>query len=624
MTRHPGHTDTPAARPVRPADRIIAWPKNRGLTRCEFRAIAATLPDATTRQSSPTSPHRGGIDPERKGNARIAPSQAARAAGDGGDGDRPRARRHRYCCLRRPSKRRLPGQQRSGQRHRPGAGRRRVGRRRRIAVAGGLRVPWATFEQKTAGVAADLRSRLQERAVGDAGQPGVAEHRPDQEAEAPSIDFAGADRTVPWVSWYEPNRPHRQPDADLRQPLQRRGQRWVPEGQDRVPGSKVPSLNINVDRKAENPAVVGGAAVAGQRPVPWVAWQENDGGPTDAAAQRQIFVSERRQAGAGGPAVHRLQARRGTPRSASSAGSRSVSTAWPRTASRPMQRAIPSLNIDPSRDGVEPDIAFTGPNDTVPWVVWYEKKPSHLGLDNNERCSPPRRSATPAPTAASTGGGRQRHRRADERARHARRHRRVRCLRESQRPRTRARSTRTPRVDAEDPRVAAGTLAPGGRRCRGSSGPRTSAAGRHGIFVSRLVGGDHFELVNGGQPMSNPLNDASQPDITFSGNTPYITWQETSRVAARLLRPLRRRRGQSVLQARHADRRSSTRRAAADLRAPISSSCTANPFNADGQACPAGAIGTPFFLFTEGTRGSQKLFAKAYAPGDIATGRRRP
>ncbi|MDQ6850699.1 MAG: hypothetical protein M3070_12210, partial [Actinomycetota bacterium] len=29
----------------------------------------------------------------------------------------------------------------------------------------------------------------------------------------------------------------------------------------------------------------------------------------------------------------------------------------------------PSLNIDPSRSGIEGDIAFTGPNDTVPWTV---------------------------------------------------------------------------------------------------------------------------------------------------------------------------------------------------------------------------------------------------------------
>jgi hypothetical protein len=39
----------------------------------------------------------------------------------------------------------------------------------------------------------------------------------------------------------------------------------------------------------------------------------------------------------------------------------------------------------------------------------------------------------------------------------------------------------------------------------------------------------------------------------------------------------------------------------ADVRKPISSSCTANPFSADGTACQGGALGTPFFLFTSGS-----------------------
>ena len=45
----------------------------------------------------------------------------------------------------------------------------------------------------------------------------------------------------------------------------------------------------------------------------------------------------------------------------------------------------PTLNIDPSRNGVEPDIAFTGPSDTVAWTVWYEKDDSNIGLRNNEQ-----------------------------------------------------------------------------------------------------------------------------------------------------------------------------------------------------------------------------------------------
>ncbi len=48
--------------------------------------------------------------------------------------------------------------------------------------------------------------------------------------------------------------------------------------------------------------------------------------------------------------------------------------------------------------------------------------------------------------------------------------------------------------------------------------------GQHAIFVSRLVGGDHFELFNGGNPVSPADQDASQPDITFFGNTLYVSW----------------------------------------------------------------------------------------------------
>ena len=53
--------------------------------------------------------------------------------------------------------------------------------------------------------------------------------------------------------------------------------------------------------------------------------------------------------------------------------------------------------------------------------------------------------------------------------------------------------------------------------------------------------------------------------------------------------------------------------AQADVREPISSSCIATPFDADGSACQGGALGTPFFLFTGGTT-PLSLFADAYQP----------
>ena len=33
--------------------------------------------------------------------------------------------------------------------------------------------------------------------------------------------------------------------------------------------------------------------------------------------------------------------------------------------------------------------------------------------------------------------------------------------------------------------------------------------------------------MNDGQPLSNILNDSVRPDITFSGHTPFVTWQES-------------------------------------------------------------------------------------------------
>src|SRR6201999_4550619 len=72
--------------------------------------------------------------------------------------------------------------------------------------------------------------------------------------------------------------------------------------------------------------------------------------------------------------------------------------------------------------------------------------------------------------------------------------------------------------DAEDPRVAAGTMIP--------ANPTTpwvtwdeELNGVRQIFVSRLVGGTHFELANNGAPISVGANDPTPPDITFSGNT---------------------------------------------------------------------------------------------------------
>src|SRR5690242_10947612 len=78
------------------------------------------------------------------------------------------------------------------------------------SLAGGLEVPWAAFEQLTTG-AQQVFVRAFKGGVwttqGNQGGtfPGSLNFDQTKEAEAPSIDFAGAGRTVPWASWYEVN-----------------------------------------------------------------------------------------------------------------------------------------------------------------------------------------------------------------------------------------------------------------------------------------------------------------------------------------------------------------------------------------------------------------------------------
>jgi hypothetical protein len=56
-----------------------------------------------------------------------------------------------------------------------------------------------------------------------------------------------------------------------------------------------------------------------------------------------------------------------------------------------------------------------------------------------------------------------------------------------------------------------------------------------------------------------------------------------------------------------------------DVRQPVGSTCPADPFTQDGAACPANAVGTPFFAFTNTTNGPRALFAQTYQPENVQT-----
>jgi len=489
-------------------------------------------------------------------------------------------------------------------------------------VAGNKQVPWATFEQKLGSWQEIFVRAFKNGAWVTQGSPASLNIDPRQEAEAPSIDFAGPGRTVPWVAWYEPNIHFGEPTNIFASRFNAGANAWLPSGQERAADFHVPSLNIHTNRTAENPSVAGGATVAGNDPVPWIVWEENDGGDTDADSPRQIFVSKGvKQPAAGMPCTGFK------PSAANNLNGfcfqqvgleRLDSGQLP-----PDHTNDPSLNIDPTRAGVEPDIAFTGKDDTVVWTVWYEEDPTAVpGLRSNQMVF----AAKAVANAAADGGfqwvavGRGTAGQTNV-LDNSGTNGRGSCA-ESQAAEDACSLNVIPANDAENPRVAAGTMTPGQPTVPWVVWEESDTSGRHGVFVARLAGGDHFALLNGGQPVSNPHRNSSRPDITFAGNVPYISWQEE--IGTSLLTFVGHFEGAAAAPVFMLDTPDGIDKSAfLDVdnpqRAPISSTCTANPTNADGSACQGGAIGTPFFLFTTGKPGAKPLFAQAFAPSDVQT-----
>jgi hypothetical protein len=159
--------------------------------------------------------------------------------------------------------------------------------------------------------------------------------------------------------------------------------KWIFAGQNRGTGGGtvlVPSLNIHTDQDAENPSVAGGSAVDPTKPGPWVTWQETTTSP--ASGRDQIFVERPI-----GPAAANCDGV--TPAGGAVSGHVPAigGFCWQQTGIPRVGpgSADPSLNVDPTRNGVEPDITFAGANDSVPWVVWYEEDTTSIsGLRNND------------------------------------------------------------------------------------------------------------------------------------------------------------------------------------------------------------------------------------------------
>ncbi len=485
-------------------------------------------------------------------------------------------------------------------------------------AAGAAEVPWIAFEQQAAS-----GQHIFVRAFRSGGwhtQGQSLNIDPSVEAEAPSIDFAGHGRTVPWVAWYEPSASF----GGKTQIFASRfcatasavcgaGNVWIPEGQDRSSGSLIPSLNIHTNKDAENPSVAGGTLTAGADPGPWVAWQEQDGNIAGSGNHDQIFVSK---------PIKNASSAAACPNGTTPAGDNSVGFfCWQQVGLERLNASggsaspsDPTLNIDPSRDGVEPNNTFTGPNDTVAWVVWYEQGTSKLGLRSNEQVF----AAKIVPNANADGGGAwQAVGRGTAGLTETLDGTGANGFGDCSSSKAKEDACSLNRVatnDAEDARVAAGTLVAGNPTVPWVVWAESIGGGKHAIFISRLVGKDHFELFNAGQPISNITRNAEKPDIEFVGNEPSISWVEAfSGGVHRLF--VGHFTGGATAPKFHLDTPNgvtllpkTTLANVTGGRQPIASTCQANPFTADGSACPGGAK-FPFFSFT--ANGSpRKIFAQ--------------
>ncbi|HZO76942.1 MAG TPA: hypothetical protein VFB39_02800 [Solirubrobacteraceae bacterium] len=488
-------------------------------------------------------------------------------------------------------------------------------------VAGQPAVPWTDFEKKTSG-AQQIFSRAfngtswvtkGSGTVGGASSAsptftGSLNFNQARDGEAPSIDFAGAGRAVPWATWYEDNTSPFGKKEIFAARFDSTADLWDFAGQGRNGSSAAgptspPSLNIRTDKNAENPDVAGGSAVNPAAPGPWIVWQEQ--GPT----KNQIFVVRPI-----GPGTTTCPA--GTK---PAGGAPEGGFCWQQVGverSPISSPSEPSLNVDPARAGIEPDIAFTGTNDAVPWVVWYEVgKGGHFGV-TNERVFAAKAVAGDTVDQGTDDGGFFWEAVGNNTAggevldtsgpNHA-----GACL-ASKAAENKCTLNRSPNADAEDPRVAAGTM---------TSGQPTvpwvvwaeEFQGVKRIFASRLVGGTHFELANGGKPLSSTRGDADVPDISFAGHTPFITYRQKIGKSHLLFVGHFSNAANPTF---HLDTPTGIKRSTSGLSLavaePASSNCTANPFNSDGDACQGGVAPKAFFLFNDGAAGARRIFGEQF------------
>ena len=488
------------------------------------------------------------------------------------------------------------------------------------------------------------------------GFPESLNHDSTQVAASPSIDFTGPNRTVPWVAWDEPvtalgSVPQIFASRFASQPAPaQNGGQWIPEGQTRA--SSVQSLNVNTNREATDPSLIGGTTTAGANPAPWIAWQEADNGNRPSRPGNPANLTWRATRASKSSCRTRYRTRAACARQARSPRAAAPARAPASSASRTWASHASPVRRGPTGPVVErrPD-ARRDPGRYRVHRYQRQRAVGRVVRELRQRQDDGRSAERRHGVRRARGQGRERKRRfspAGGRARDGGNTATDDVLDAGQSGHGPlgecAQSAATEQAcsldafpaggltdgnGAENPQVTAGTLVPGKPTTPWITWDESSTnGGLHSVFVARLdPAGDHFDLLNNGQPISHSGLDSTRPDITFAGNTPYVSWHETD-ASGNTLTFVGRFEGNPADPVFHIDTQQgipSTPQGATDddttdVRAPIASTCPDDPFTADGQSCTGGAVGTPFYAFTDNASGPQELFAKAYTPGTTTTG----
>ena len=206
-------------------------------------------------------------------------------------------------------------------------------------VAGAPAVPWAIFEHETSGEPQVFVRAFKNGAwvtQGNGTVSGASSASPrfsgslnfaqDNEAEDPSIDFAGPGRTVPWATWYEDHISPFGKQEILASRFDAATGKWVFAGQGRRDDGRAARAEHRRDQerggagghrrrdgRGGEPGALGHVAGGGPGPRPDLRRQAHRPGHRDVPARDQARGRQRRRRvllAAGGPRARAARARR--------------------------------------------------------------------------------------------------------------------------------------------------------------------------------------------------------------------------------------------------------------------------------------------------------------------------